>query len=467
MDNSIKTKDLTRIGYTDDRARSLVATIFNRHFKHHPKEEKLRLLVAIKDSPHDFLDQEGTAKIARVFTGGPEKVKRDCFSLQEQPAPLKVFGATYVEDTAIKQMELAMSLPISVQGALMPDAHGGYGLPIGAVLATDHAVIPYGVGMDIGCRMRLSIAEAGSSYLERYDFQLKQALCTFTHFGMEGGLGFRQEHEVLDDPLFRSMPLLRKLHGKAARQLGSSGNGNHFVEFGEIRLQEGNILGLPTNRYLALLTHSGSRGLGAAIAKEYTTIAMNSCKLPREVQQLAWLSLNSSAGAEYWQAMNLAGAYAKACHDQIHYNVLSGLGLNVLACVENHHNFAWKDRLSDGREVIVHRKGATPAHEGELGIIPGSMTAPAYLVKGLGAESSICSAAHGAGRAMSRQKARNSMTASGMRQLLSKAGVTLVGGAVDENPQAYKDIEKVMGAQKALVTAEGVFYPKIVRMSKD
>ena len=467
MDNSIKTKDLTKIGYTDNKARSLVATIFNKHFKHRSKAEKLNILVQIKERPEDFLADEGTAKIAQVFAEVPAKVKPDCFSLLEQPVPSKVYGAMHVDQLAVNQMELALSLPISIQGALMPDAHGGYGLPIGGVLATDNAVIPYGVGMDIGCRMRLSILDASASYLQRFDFRLKHAIRDYTHFGMEGGLGFRQEHEVLDDPLFQAMPLLRKLHGKAVRQLGTSGNGNHFVEFGEILLQEGNSLGLPPNNYLALLSHSGSRGLGATIAKAYTNIAMNNCKLPRQAQQLAWLNLDTEAGAEYWLAMNLAGDYAKACHDRIHFNVLNGLGLKVLAKVENHHNFAWKDTLHDGREVIVHRKGATPAHQGELGIIPGSMTAPAFLVRGLGAEGSLNSAAHGAGRAMSRQQAKNSMTVSTMKQLLSKAGVTLLGGNVDENPQAYKDIHKVMQAQQSLVSTEGVFYPRIVRMSKD
>ncbi|MXV52452.1 RtcB family protein [Pedobacter sp. HMF7647] len=467
MDNSIKTKDLTKISYTNNTARSLVASVFNKHFKYHSKDEKLEILVQIKDRPQDFLANEGTAKIAQVFAGGEDRIKPSYFSLLDKPAAFKVYGAMHVDDHAIKQMELAMSLPISIQGALMPDAHGGYGLPIGAALATDNAVIPYGVGMDIGCRMRLSILDASDSYLQRYDFQLKQALRNFTHFGMEGGLGFRQEHEVLEHPLFRSTPLLRRLHGKAARQLGTSGNGNHFVEFGEIMLYEGNSLGLPANKYLALLSHSGSRGLGAAIAKEYTAIAMERCKLPNNTRQLAWLSLDSEAGAEYWQAMNLAGDYAKACHDRIHINVLKDLGLKILAKVENHHNFAWKDRLPDGKEVIIHRKGATPAHAGELGIIPGSMTAPAYLVRGLGIETSLYSAAHGAGRALSRQKAKDSMTGSGMKQLLSKAGVTLIGGNIDENPRAYKDIEKVMHAQKALVSTEGVFYPKIVRMSKD
>lgn len=467
MDNSIKLKDLNRIGYTDNRARSLVSSIFNKNFKHCSREEKLELLVKIKAHPREYLEDEKTSKIARAFAGEGKTLKPDCFSLLDQRAPLRVYGAQHVEELAIGQMSLALSLPISLQGALMPDAHSGYGLPIGGVLATDNAVIPYGVGMDIGCRMCLSILDAGDSFLNRYDYQLKKALRNFTHFGIEGGLSYRQEHEVLDNPLFKSMPLLRRLHGKAVRQLGTSGSGNHFVEFGEISLLEGNSLGLRPGKYTALLSHSGSRGLGAAIAQEYTKIAMDGCKLPRQAQHMAWLDLNSSAGAEYWAAMNLAGEYAQACHEQIHSSLLKDLGLKLLARVENHHNFAWTDRLINGREVIIHRKGATPAHEGEMGIIPGSMTAPAYLVKGRGVEDSLYSAAHGAGRAMSRQKARDAMTVSGMKQLLSNAGVTLIGGNVDENPQAYKDIEKVMRSQVTLVDTEGVFYPKIVRMSKD
>ena len=194
---------------------------------------------------------------------------------------------------------------------------------------------------------------------------------------------------------------------------------------------------------------------------------MNTCKLPRHAQQLAWLDLDSENGQEYWLTMTLAGDYAKACHERIHTNLLKALGLKALAVIENHHNFAWKDTLTDGRNVIIHRKGATPAHAGELGIIPGSLTSPAYLVSGKGIDNALFSASHGAGRAMSRQKAKDSMTVSGMNKMLANAGVTLLGGSVDENPQAYKDIEKVIHAQRELVEIQGRFMPRIARMSKD
>jgi tRNA-splicing ligase RtcB (3'-phosphate/5'-hydroxy nucleic acid ligase) len=465
--STLRAKDLSKIGYTNDQARSLVINIASRHFKHHSKDELIALLTDIKAHPENYVNDEVTGKIAATFLDIEEGCSFKVFSLLSQPGPLKIVGGKEIEFSAKKQMEASMALPITVRGALMPDAHTGYGLPIGGVLATDNAVIPFGVGVDIGCRMALSILDENDRFLGRYSHQIKEALREYTHFGMEGSLEFHQEHEVLDSPVFQSTELLRKIQGKAARQLGSSGSGNHFVEFGAIDLFENNSLGLPPKKYLALLSHSGSRGLGATIAQYYTKIAMDTCRLPAEVQQLAWLDLDSEAGREYWLSMNLAGDYAKACHDRIHINLLKALGLQALATVENHHNFAWMDRLADGREVIIHRKGATPAHEGELGIIPGSMTTAAYLVRGKGGDQTLYSASHGAGRAMSRKRAKENMTVSALKKMLSDAGVTLIGGSVEENPLAYKDIERVMDAQDELVEVQGRFLPKIVRMNKD
>lgn len=464
---SIKTKELSKIGYTNDRARSLVINIISKHFKHHTKEQLITLLTNIKDDPAAYAADEIVGVIAETFIDKEEVCNFRSFSLLQETGQLKIYGAKEIEHSAKKQMELAMSLPITVQGALMPDAHTGYGLPIGGVLATDNAVVPYAVGVDIGCRMALSVLDEGESFLKRYSHQIKVAMKEFTHFGNEGALEFPQEHAVLDSDAFQSTELLKKLQAKALRQLGSSGSGNHFVEFGMITLAADNSLGLPAKDYLALLSHSGSRGLGANIAQHYTKIAMDTCKLPREAQQLAWLDLNSEAGQEYWISMNLAGDYARACHERIHANLLKALGLQSLVTVENHHNFAWEDTLSDGRKVIIHRKGATPAHAGEWGIIPGSMTTAAYLVKGKGVDNALFSASHGAGRAMSRKRARENMTASGLKKMLSDAGVTLIGGSVEENPLAYKDIEKVIAAQQELIAVEGRFLPRIVRMNKE
>ncbi len=171
------------------------------------------------------------------------------------------------------------------------------------------------------------------------------------------------------------------------------------------------------------------------------------CPLPPEARHLAWLSLDSQEGQEYWAAMNLAGDYASACHHDIHRRLSKALGEKPLAQVENHHNFAWKETLADGRTAIVHRKGATPAGQGVLGIIPGSMTAPGFIVRGRGEPDSINSASHGAGRRLSRTQAKAKITEGELRRELRDHGVELMGGGLDEAPAAYKDIRQVMAAR--------------------
>lgn len=465
--HTLKTKDLNKIGYDNNVSRSVAITLVNRELKHVPKQEVIQLLVDLKAEPSAFLQHPVLSSLAQTFITTIEEQHFSAFDLLPEPRQLKIYGGKNIEGLAKRQMEMALRLPVSVQGALMPDAHVGFGLPVGGVLATDNAIIPYAVGVDIGCRMTLSIFPLSEKYLQMNAHELKKSLGRYTHFGMDGGLEFEQEHEVLDRPEFEATALLRKLHGKAVKQLGSSGGGNHFVEWGLIELFEQNSLGIQPGNYVSLLSHSGSRGLGATVAKYYTNIAMNTCKLPREAQQLAWLSLNSEAGQEYWLSMNLAGDYARACHDQIHKNLARALGEKPVMKIENHHNFAWEDMMPDGKKVIIHRKGATPAHQGELGIIPGSMTSPGYLVSGKGVAESLNSASHGAGRRFSRGKAKESFTASAMKKMLSAAQVTLIGGSPEECPLAYKDIEMVMQAQQALVDVEGKFMPKIVRMYKE
>jgi tRNA-splicing ligase RtcB (3'-phosphate/5'-hydroxy nucleic acid ligase) len=463
----IKTKDLSKIGYTDNVSRSVAITLVNRYLKHLPKQEVLQILIGLKENPEEFLGDPALAPLAQTFIIETQEHNFTSHELLPESLPFKIYGGKEIEGVAKRQMELAMRLPVTIQGAMMPDAHAGFGLPVGGVLATENAVIPYAVGVDIGCRMALSIYGLPEKYLQMHAYELKQAIAANTHFGMDGGLENSQEHEILDRQEFQATDLLRKLHGKAVKQLGTSGGGNHFVEFGLIDLYDENPMGIPSGRYVALLTHSGSRGLGATIAKYYTEIAMDTCKLPKEAQQLAWLDLEGEAGQEYWMSMNLAGDYAKACHDRIHHNLSRAIGEKALVKFENHHNFAWEEVLPDGRKAIIHRKGATPAHKGELGIIPGSMTTAGYLVSGNGLEDSLNSASHGAGRRLSRGRAKENFTVSSMKKLLSAAGVTLIGGSTEEYPLAYKDIETVMQSQQSLVNVHGKFMPKIVRMNKE
>jgi tRNA-splicing ligase RtcB len=211
------------------------------------------------------------------------------------------------------------------------------------------------------------------------------------------------------------------------------------------------------------LSHSGSRALGANIANHYTKIAKQKRRLPGEANNLAWLNLDEEEGIEYWMAMNLAGDYASANHHIIHQKIARQLGRKPLKVVENHHNFAWKETW-EGKELIVHRKGATPAGKDVLGIIPGSMTAAGFIVKGKGESAAVNSAAHGAGRKMSRTAAIKSITHEALKDELKKQGVKLIGGGLDEAPFAYKDIESVMRSQKALVDIVGKFIPRIVKM---
>ena len=349
----------------------------------------------------------------------------------------------------------------------MADAHHGYGLPIGGVLATNNAIIPYGVGVDIGCRMSLSIYDLPDTYLEKESYRLKKYIVEHSRFGR------KEFDDPMDDPVldrkeFQEISMLNRLKNKAYHQIGSSGGGNHFVEFGIVDIPKmDEQLKVPAGRYLGLLSHSGSRGLGANISNFYTKVAMEQCLLPKVAQHLAWLDMDSEAGMEYWLAMNLAGDYASACHRHIHFRISQALGCSPIANVENHHNFAWKEKDANGNEVMVHRKGATPAGKDVLGIIPGSMTASGFIVKGKGNVTSFNSASHGAGRLMSRTKAKNSLKQNYLKKYLKEKGVHLIGGGLDEAPMAYKNIDQVLNAQKNLVDVVGSFLPKIVRMAKD
>jgi tRNA-splicing ligase RtcB len=459
----IEGKELRAIGYPEGPVISVAMKVAQKNYKHHAKEEVMEILKKVLKAPVEYKDDAVLALIAeqllpKVSTEGAE------ISLNNSGIQFNVFGAEHIEEGAMHQMYMAAKLPVAVAGALMPDAHSGYGLPIGGVLATENAVIPYGVGVDIGCRMCLSLFDINPKELVQREAYFAREINEATLFG--SGQQFKQasDHEVMENKAFFEMPLLKNLHGRAWKQLGSSGSGNHFVEFGVVQIAEKDeVLGIDAGTYVGLLSHSGSRALGANIANHYTKIAKQKRRLPGEANNLAWLAMDEEEGIEYWIAMNLAGDYASACHHIIHGKIAKQLGRQPLRMVENHHNFAWKEKY-DGREVIVHRKGATPAGKNVLGIIPGSMTADGFIVKGKGEQASVDSASHGAGRKMSRTAAMKSITRSALKDELQKHGVKLMGGGLDEAPFAYKDIVVVMQSQKSLVEVIGRFTPKIVKM---
>lgn len=379
-----------------------------------------------------------------------------------KPAPCTIWGDA-LDPEAITQMETACSLSIALKGALMPDAHKGYGLPIGGVLATRNAVIPYAVGVDIACRMRMTVLDIPLAYYKENRGKFKIALERETRFGVGESFQKPQPHRVMDED-WNFCPTIAGLKDTARRQLGTSGSGNHFAEFGELRLTADD-LGLKKGTYLALLTHSGSRGAGARVAKHYSRLAKRlHPELPRPVNDLAWLSMDSHDGQEYWQAMELMGRYAKANHEIIHGCILAHLGASAVITLENHHNFAEKRDTGAGLTVI-HRKGATPAGKGVMGIIPGSMASPAYVVRGLGNPAALESAAHGAGRCMSRNAALKRFQWKDLELRLKEKGVTLISAGLDEVPMAYKNIEDVMAQQQDLITAIAEFKPRLVKMA--
>jgi tRNA-splicing ligase RtcB len=389
------------------------------------------------------------------------------FVARATDAPYRIWGEG-LEPDALRQMKNACSLPVAVAGALMPDAHVGYGLPIGGVLATRDAVIPYAVGVDIACRMKMTVLDLALDTLDSDEPRLTRAIEKETRFGMGAAFTTRRRHDVMDAD-WRVTDLTARLKDKAWSQLGTSGSGNHFVEFGRLIVLNGDV-GLPAGEYLALLSHSGSRGTGAQIAAHYSKLARDRHpELPRELAHLAWLDLGSQAGQEYWAAMELMGRYAAANHALIHQHIARALGVDVRLDLENHHNYAWRERhtLPDGSQadLIVHRKGATPAGAGVLGIIPGSMGTPGYVVRGKGVAASLNSAAHGAGRRMSRTRAKQTFTWNDAQQFLKKQGVSLISAGLDEVPMAYKDIDAVMAAQADLVEPLARFEPRLVKMA--
>ncbi len=417
-------------------------------------------LAVVLESPADHVDDEHWGGLAR-------SILEDRAFVPPQPVTYQTWGSTDIDEQSHAQMRQACHVPVAVAGALMPDAHVGYGLPIGGVLACDQAVIPYAVGVDIACRMKLSVLDMPVDSLDTRFESYKQSLERGTNFGVGAEYKTPRTHAVMDQD-WSITRITREHKDKAWRQLGTSGSGNHFVEFGVLAIDHDDPeLQLSAGKYVALLSHSGSRGTGAAVCSTYSSIAQSQLSSRyTDLGRLAWLDLDSQAGQEYWEAMNLMGDYAAANHDIIHRQVAGLLGAHIIAGVENHHNFAWKE-VHQGREVVVHRKGATPAGAGVLGVIPGSMADPAFVVRGLGNAASLHSASHGAGRRMSRKQARDTYNFQAIRKDLERKGVRVLSAGSDEVPGVYKDIRQVMQEQADLVTIVARFNPRIVKMCDD
>jgi tRNA-splicing ligase RtcB len=268
----------------------------------------------------------------------------------------------------------------------------------------------------------------------------------------------------MEEPLWGELSILRQLKDRAQAQLGSSGGGNHFADLVLVDFVEPMAPFDAGDTAVGLLTHSGSRGTGYQVATRYVQVAEQETRaMARDIPKgYEWLRLESEAGQEYLAAMALMGRYAKANHDLIHEHFIRAAGAKAAASVWNRHNYAWIDEATG---EVLHRKGATPAETGQLGLIPGTSGSASYLVRGLGNEESLHSSSHGAGRYFSRREAFRRHDARAFQRQMAEQDVLHFGVSPDEAPGAYKDIEMVLDLQRGvLVEPVARMRPKVVFM---
>jgi tRNA-splicing ligase RtcB len=396
---------------------------------------------------------------------------------------MKIFGSH--EDNTIAQLRNVAERARRV--ALMADGHQGYVMPIGGVAAYENAVSVVGVGFDIACgnaaiRTDLTVADLGKSGGE--DLKNLRAFADEIAASVSFGVGRKNraddapvDHALFDDPAWSAVPLKHRpalLH-KAREQLGTVGSGNHYVD---VFADEAGALWVGV--------HFGSRGLGHTIATSFLALGQGREWGQHAPEVEVLLPLDQPLGHDYWHLMNLAGSYAYAGREWVARKVVRMLGGTELELIHNHHNFAWKEE-HDGEELVVVRKGATPAFPGQQGFIGGSMGDDAVIVSGTADQdpavtalqrSALYSTVHGAGRVMSRTAAagkRNRKTGKilsegrvkpeMMQRWVKEKGVVLRGGGLDESPHVYRRLPDVLAAQGKTITVEHVLRPLIVVMA--
>lgn len=405
----------------------------------------------------------GVANALEYNYGKPDEEPKEAMRSQSDKAPVAIIGAEQIPANIYPQVEQIAQLPGVTRMALMPDAHPGMGWAIGSVTETEDRVFPNAVGVDIGCRMMLTLVHLPVSVAFEYRTQLAHVMTNISRFGMVGWDDDDDEHpdhHVMEDHRWKQHPVAKRFHDLAARQLGTSGGGNHFFDLmigKTLRYapwMEGSGLRVG-DEFVAIMTHSGSRGTGAKIANHYQKVAQDYTNskangIPRD---LAWLDMSTDQGKEYWDAMDLMGRYAQANHEVIHNRFLEAAGLDLRMQLQNHHNFAWHE---DGK--IVHRKGATPAYRDMPGIIPGTSGGRSIVVNGLGNKEFINSSSHGAGRPFSRTEAKKRWSQIDANEMLNKVDVLHIGVTPDESPMAYKNPDDVFAAQ------EGVLFDTVLEM---
>lgn len=407
-----------------------------REYRNHPKyNEILNLIVSMHRQGYSIDDIE--QKVVETY-GEP-------FLLQwrKSAAPLSIIGdvGLVIDAQTHAQMASAMKLPVAIRGALMPDAHfSAASIPVGGAVLLENAISPSMIGPDISCSIMLTrLAGIDKETAIQKKEELLTHILRVTHFG-PGKAQFKdgreRDHEVMDDEMWNDLPI-SNIKDLARSQLGSSGGGNHFVDIAVFEEENG-------KSFVALVSHSGSRGAGAKIAhyykkkaQEYVSLASNNT-----IRNHEWLDLGTELGQDYLHAMQLMGRYAKANHELIHKMFLLDTGLTAEETIYTRHNYAWVTE-----QGVLHRKGAMPAEKGVKGIIPGSCASPIYIVKGLGNDTFLNTASHGAGRLMSRKAAKDKYDEETVQEAIREFGVLTYGVAKDENPFAYKNIDHIVRLQ--------------------
>jgi tRNA-splicing ligase RtcB len=398
---------------------------------------------------------------------------------------MKVFGTH--DPATLAQLEDVRSR--ALDAALMADGHVGYVMPIGGVAAYAEQVSVVGVGFDIACgnaaiRTDLTLGQLGATPEEvgRTLTGLADDIAATVSFGIgrkNNADDAPVDHPLFDDPVWDAVPHKhrRALRDKARAQLGTVGSGNHYVD---VFVDETSAIWVGV--------HFGSRGLGHTIASSFIAIAQGKQWGEHAPEREVLLDIDGPAGHDYWHLMNLAGRYAYAGREWVARKVVELLGANEVDLVHNHHNFAWRE-THEGQDVIVVRKGATPAFPGQRGFIGGSMGDDAVIVRGVepnavsadvaeAQRGALFSTVHGAGRVMSRTQAagkRNRKTGvvispgrvspEMMNEWVRSKGVVLRGGGLDESPHVYRRLPEVLAAQEGTIQVLHTLRPLIVVMA--